>query len=76
MSKKILIGKVISDKMQKTVVVGIELSKAHPIYGKVIASTKKLKAHNDLGAKVGDMVTIEECKPMSKEKFFKVVKVN
>jgi len=72
MSKKTLTGKIVSDKMQKTVVVAVEVLKRHPIYGKSIRNTRKFKARNETGAKVGDTVTIEECKPISKEVVWKV----
>lgn len=75
MSKKILTGKVVSDKMQKTVVVAVEVPKKHPLYGKSIKNTQRFKAHNEIGAKLGDMVDIEESRPLSKEKSFVVKEV-
>lgn len=74
MSKKLFIGKVISDKMQNTVVVSIDRKVPHPRYGKLITKTKKLLADtNGIEVKMGEMVTIEEIKPMSKRKNFKVI---
>lgn len=75
MSKKTFIGKIVSDKMQKTVIVSVELPKKHPIYGKEIKNTRRFKAHNDTSAKLGDIVRIEECRPMSKEKTWIVVEI-
>ena len=65
-------GVVLSNKMQKTVVVEIRRSYRHPIYKKVVHSTKKLKAHDELGCQVGDQVTIVESQPISREKRFVV----
>jgi len=66
-SKKILKGKVVSAKMQKTVVVAVELPKKHPIYGKMVKNTRRFKARIDNPIKEGDEVVIEECRPLSKE---------
>lgn len=66
MSKKMLQGKVVSDKMTKTVVVAVEIPKKHPIYLKAVKNTKNFKARNDMGAKMDDIVLIEECKPFSR----------
>ena len=73
MSVKTFKGKVVSNKMQKTIVVAIEMPKRHPVYEKVIKSTKRIKARNDIELSVGDMVIIEECRPFSKEVSFKVL---
>jgi small subunit ribosomal protein S17 len=73
-NKKVLTGVVVSDKMQKTVVVQVERFVKHPKYGKYQKSSKKYKAHNENNdVKVGDTVTIRECRPMSKDKHFEVV---
>lgn len=73
--KKILIGKVVSIKMTKTVVVMVERKFRHPVYHKVIVRHKKYKAHNEkLDLKLEDMVKIEETKPISKDKHFRVIK--
>jgi len=73
--KKILQGTVVSDKMQKTVVVLVNRYVKHPKYGKYLKVNKKFKAHDEENAyKVGDKVIIESTKPISKDKSFKVVK--
>jgi small subunit ribosomal protein S17 len=73
MSAKVFKAKVISNKMQKTVVVAVEMPKKHPIYNKAIKNTKKIKARYDIDIKVGDEVIIEECRPFSKDVSFKVI---
>jgi small subunit ribosomal protein S17 len=71
---KTLKGTVVSDKMQKTVVVKVQRYVKNPKYGKYQKISKKYKAHNeDNSVKVGDVVTIKECRPMSKDKHFVVV---
>ncbi len=73
--KRRLSGKVVSDKMQKTVVVEVIRLKLHPKYGKQYKVTDRFKAHDELNeAKVGDNVIIEETKPKSREKRWIVVK--
>lgn len=68
------IGKIVSDKMQKTVVVSILRKFRHPLYKKTIIRHKKLKAHNEnKELKVGDTVKIRETRPISKEKHFIVI---
>jgi len=68
-NRKRLIGRVVSDKMTKTVVVAIERRKRHPVYGKIIISTKKLMAHDESDAvKIGSVVRVVESKPLSKNK--------
>ncbi|MFL5554869.1 MAG: 30S ribosomal protein S17 [Gemmatimonadaceae bacterium] len=75
-SRKTRIGLVVSDKMEKTVVVSIERRVQHPVYGKMIRRTKKLKAHDETNdAKVGDTVRIMETRPMSKDKRWRVVEI-
>jgi len=74
-SKKVLTGKVVSNKMSKTVVVAINVLKRHPIYNKAVMKTRKFKARDELGTVVGDTVKIEECKPFSKEVTWKVLEV-
>ncbi len=77
MPKKVFTGKVVSTKMDKTVVVAVEMPKRHPIYAKAIKNTKRFKAHvEDLDLKSGDVVRIEECKPFSKEVTWNVVSEN
>ncbi len=74
--RKRLVGRVTSDKMQKTVVVSVENLKRHPLYNKVIRQTTKYKAHNPNDtAKLGDLVQIVESQPMSHEKRWSVEKV-
>jgi small subunit ribosomal protein S17 len=71
-----LTGKVVSDKMEKTVTVLVERQMMHPIIGKVVRRTKKYHAHNEGNdAKMGDTVVIEECRPISKTKAWKVAKL-
>ena len=75
MPKKQLTGIVISNKMQKTVVVEVEKIKEHPKYRRIYKVHKKYKAHDEKGeCKVGDKVVIEECRPLSKEKRWRVIK--
>lgn len=74
-NKKTLQGVVVSDKMQKTLVVTVERYVKHPKYGKYFTISKKYKAHyegNDI--KVGDKVTIVECRPRSKDKHYEVTR--
>ena len=74
MSRKVLIGKIVSDKMQKTVVVEVERKVAHPVYKKLIKKTKRFKADvNNMEVKVGDLVKMEETPPISRSKHFKVI---
>ncbi len=63
-----LVGKVTSDKMMKTVVVQVESRQRHPLYGKVVHKAERFKAHDELGAKLGDTVRIVESRPISKDK--------
>lgn len=74
--KRTLIGRVVSDKMEKTVTVLVERRVKHPMYGKVITTSKKYHAHNENNeAKVGDKVEIEESRPISRTKSWRVVKL-
>ena len=74
--RKTRVGKVVSDKMQKTVVVAIERRVPHPVYGKMVTRTKRLKAHDEENsAKVGDTVRIVETRPLSKDKRWRVVEI-
>ena len=74
MPKRILIGTVVSDKTDKTVVVKVERKVKHPLYGKIIRRSKKYHAHDeDNQAKTGETVRIEETRPMSKLKSWKVI---
>ena len=75
-NKRRLQGKVVSDKMQKTIVVETETYKAHPIYKKRVSVRKKYKVDDPKSlAKVGDEVIIEECRPISHDKRFRLVEV-
>ena len=74
--RKSRVGVVISDKMQKTIVVAIERRVAHPVYGKMMTRTTTLKAHDEENsAKTGDTVRIMETRPMSKDKRWRVVEI-
>lgn len=73
-TRKQLQGTVVSDKMMKTVTVLVNRFVKHPKYGKFMNISKKYKAHDEAGTyKEGDKVTIEECRPISKDKSFKVI---
>jgi small subunit ribosomal protein S17 len=75
-TRKTRVGLVVSDKMQKTVVVAIERRVPHPVYGKMVTRTRKLKAHDeDNSAKTGDTVRIAETRPLSKDKRWRVVEI-
>ena len=74
--RKTRVGLVVSDKMQKTVVVAIERRVAHPVYGKMMTLTTRLKAHDEENsAKSGDTVRIMETRPMSKDKRWRLVEI-
>ena len=74
--RRVLEGRVVSDKMDKTVTVLIERKVKHPVIGKIILRSKKYHAHNETpAATVGDLVQIEECAPLSKTKAWQVIKV-
>jgi len=75
MSRKLLVGTVVSDKMEKTVVVEIESRKPHPLYRKLLKRRKRLKVENTRGAKIKDRVKVKESRPLSKTKRFKVVEI-
>lgn len=69
-------GKVVSDKMDKTIVVSVETTMKHPVYKKTIRVTKNYKAHDENNeAKIGDVVLIMETRPLSKDKCWRLVKV-
>ena len=75
-ARKTRVGLVVSDKMEKTVVVAIERRVPHPVYGKMVTRTKRLKAHDEENsAKVGDTVRIVETRPLSKDKRWRVVEI-
>ena len=75
-SRKTRVGKVVSDKMDKTVVVTVEDRVAHPIYKKIIGRTYRLKAHDENNVcGVGDIVRVMETRPLSKDKRWRVVEI-
>ena len=75
-SRKTRTGLVVSDKMQKTVVVQIERRVPHPVYGKMVTRTKRVKAHDEENAaKTGDTVRIAETRPLSKDKRWRVLEI-
>ena len=75
-ARKTRVGMVVSDKMEKTVVVSIERRVQHPVYGKMVRRTKKLKAHDEENsAKTGDTVRIMETRPLSKDKRWRLIEI-
>ncbi len=74
--RKTMIGTVVSDKMDKTIVVAVETRVKHPIYKKTVKRTYKLKAHDEENqCKVGDRVEVMETRPLSKDKRFRIVRI-
>ena len=74
--RKVRVGKVVSDKMDKTIVVALVDNVKHPLYGKIIKRTYKLKAHDENNeCKTGDIVRIMETRPLSKDKYFRVTNI-
>ena len=74
--RKAYTGRVVSDKMDKTITVVVETTKVHDLYGKRIKHSKKMKAHDESNqAKTGDIVRIAETRPLSKSKRFRLVEV-
>jgi small subunit ribosomal protein S17 len=75
-ARKLRVGVVVSDKMQKTVVVQIDRRMPHPVYGKMVTRSKRLKAHDEENsAKLGDTVRIMETRPLSKDKRWRLVEI-
>ena len=75
-SSRTLTGNVIGDRMDKTVTVLVERRVKHPVYGKILTKSSKIKAHDDSNlVKEGDRVVIAECRPISKDKSWTVIKV-
>lgn len=75
-TQRVIQGTVVSDKMQKTIVVSVERKKKHRLYHKVVTVTDRYKAHDeDNSCKLGDIVRIEEARPMSKDKRWRVIEV-
>ena len=74
--KKTYQGRVVSDKMEKTIVVAIEKRMLHRLYKKYVKQTKKIKAHDEKNeAKQGDLVRVVECRPISKDKQWRLTEV-
>ena len=74
--RRILVGRVLSNRMDKTVVVQVERQRRHRLYGKVITSRRKFKAHDEGNAcQIGDLVKIIESRPMSREKRWTVTEI-
>ena len=74
--KKTLVGKVISDKMNKTIIVQVEYLKEHPIYKRILRKFSKFKVHDEENkAKIGDMVKISQTRPLSKEKRWRLLEI-
>lgn len=75
-NRKVRVGRVVSDKMDKTIVVSVETYKRHKLYGKRVKYSKKFKAHDENNqAKVNDIVKIMETRPLSKDKNWRLVEV-
>ena len=75
-NRKTRIGRVVSDKMEKTIVVAVETKVRHPLYGKTINRTTKFKAHDENNdAKINDKVLIMETRPLSKDKRWRLVEI-
>jgi small subunit ribosomal protein S17 len=74
--RKVMAGKVVSNKMDKSVVVLVERLQKHPMYGRVVKTSKKLMAHDEKGeCQVGDLVKVMETRPVSKRKHWRVVEI-
>ena len=72
--KQVKVGRVVSNKMDKTVVVAVDYLKPHPLYRKIIRKTSKFHAHDEEnGCQIGDVVRIEECRPLSRTKRWRVI---
>ena len=76
-SSRTLTGRIVSDKMDKTITVMIERRVKHPVYGKILTKSTKIKAQDETNdANTGDLVTIAECRPVSKDKSWKLVNID
>ena len=74
--KQVLQGVVVSDRMNKTIVVEIVLRKLHPLYKKYLTRSKKVKAHDETNdAKMGDTVRVVECRPLSRDKHWRLAEI-
>lgn len=74
-SRKVRRGVVASNKMEKTVVVRLEQTGQHPLYGKTVRSSNRVKAHDEHGCDIGDTVEIMETRPLSKDKRWRVTRI-
>ncbi len=75
-NRKVLRGRVVSDKMDKTIVVEIDTKKSHPLYGRQVKYSTKFKAHDENNeAHKGDLVEVMETRPLSKDKHFRLIRV-
>ena len=75
-NRRQLVGRVVSDRMQKTVTVLVERRVRHPLYGKIITRSSRYHAHDgDKACKEGDLVLIEECRPLSRTKSWRVIQL-
>lgn len=75
-NKRTLSGRIVSDKMEKTVTVLVERRVKHPLYGKIMTQSKKYHAHDEKNEfHEGDLVLIEECRPLAKTKAWRVIKL-
>ncbi len=75
-TQRVIQGTVVSDKMQKTIVVSVERKKKHRLYHKVVTVTERYKAHDENeSCKLGDVVRIQECRPISKDKRWRVIEI-
>ena len=76
-SSRTLSGRIVSDKMDKTITVLVERRVKHPVYRKILTKSSKIKAHDDSNdANMGDLVTIAECRPVSKDKAWKLINID
>ena len=76
-SSRTLTGRIVSDKMDKTITVLVERQVKHPVYGKILTKSTKIKAHDESNdAHAGDLVTIAECRPVSKDKAWNLVNID
>jgi len=75
-NRKTMVGTVVSDKMEKTIVVAIKRKTKHPLYGKILNKTSKVKAHDEENkCHIGDIVKIMETRPLSKQKRWRLMKI-
>lgn len=72
---KTFTGEVVSDRMEKTIVISLEYKSSHPIYHKIVTKHKKIYAENNLNAKIGDVVKVRETRPLSKTKRFTTLEI-